>query len=118
MRYRALDQNGDFSFGRGGLNFLQDSPEAVAQHVKTRLLLSQGEWFLDVNEGTPWNTQILGEGTMNTYNLAIRERILGTQGVTEISAYSSTLNRDTRQLAVTATISTIYGATTFEQVLQ
>lgn len=117
MRYRALDANGDYSFGRGALDFLVNSPEAVAQAVKTRLLLARGEWFLDVEEGTPWATKVLGTGTQQTYDLAIRERILETEGVTEIVDYSSSLNRDTRFLTVTARINTVYGQATLTQVL-
>lgn len=69
-----------------------------------------GEYFLDVTTGTPYATQILGRGTTGTYDRAIRDRILGTSGVTSITSYSSTLNRATRALTVSATIETIYGA--------
>ncbi len=112
MRYRALSPTGDYTFGQNLQNFLYDTAAAVAQAVKTRLGLVQGEWFLDNTVGTPWNTQILGAGTQNMYDLALQNVILGTEGVTEITQYSSNLNRATRALAVNATIDTIYGATT------
>src|SRR5260364_424406 len=54
MRYRRLDAAGDYAFGRGLSDFEQDTPEAVAQAVKTRLALRFGEWFLDTSDGTPW----------------------------------------------------------------
>jgi len=115
MRYRALDADGDMTFGRGADNYLVDSPEAVAQAVLTRLLLRTGEWFLDVTEGTPYEGSILGFGTDDTYDQAIKERILDTEGVTEITAYSSTLQN--RALTITATISTLYGQTTVTTTL-
>lgn len=108
MRYRKLDADGDYVFGGGQADFLKDSPEAVAQAVQTRLRLARGEWFLDKTEGTPWD-QILGKYTAGTYDAAIRQRILGTQGVRELAAYSSSLNSEARELSVTATINTIYG---------
>lgn len=113
MRYRALDKNGDYSFGQGKNNFLINSPAAVAQLVKTRLLLDEGEWFLDLTEGTAWETEVLGAHTENTYDLAIRSRILETQGVIEIvqGSYSSIRNPTTRELVVSCTINTIYGLT-------
>lgn len=117
MRYRAQDVNGDYVVGRGAADFFVNIPAAVAQAVKTRLLLEQGEWFLDVTEGTPYSTAILGEGTRPLYDNAIRERILDTQGVTEIVDYFSKLDPVTRALTVTATISTIYGATTITEIL-
>lgn len=107
MRYRALDANGDYSFGQGSANFLVNSPAAVAQAVLTRLDLFQGEWFLDTTEGTPYGAQVLGEHTRATYDAAIRSRILGTQGVTGITSYASSVSG--RDLTVTATIATAYG---------
>jgi hypothetical protein len=92
MRFRALDANGDYSGGRGQGNFLINSPACVAQSVLTRLKLWQGQWFLDLTEGTPWLQQILGKTSKQAYDLAIRARVLGTQGVTAITSYSSTLD--------------------------
>lgn len=109
MRYRALSAMGDSTFGSGSTAFLVNSAATVAQAIKTRLLLMEGEWFLDVNEGTPYSTQILGRGTSSTYDRAIRDRIFGTEGVTGISSYSSSLSRPTRALAVNATVETIFG---------
>jgi len=117
MRYRELDENGDYAFGFGSTEFLVNSPAAVAQAVLTRLLLLQGEWFLDKTEGTPYSTLILGMGTKATYDGAIRERILDTEGVTEITAYASQWNPATRALSVQATINTIYGQTEISTVL-
>ena len=117
MRYRALDPNGDYRFGRGQTDFLVNSPEAVAQAVKTRLLLEQGEWFLDTQEGTPYQTRILGKDGWREADWAIRERILATQGVTEIVDYSSRLNPGTRTLTVQVTLKTLHGSATLQQVL-
>lgn len=115
MRYRQLTAADDYSFGQGAANFLVDSPDAVGQAVLTRLKLLQGEWFLDSTEGTPWSTQILGERTRATFDAAIRERILDTEGVSGIADYSSSVAD--RRLSVSATIDTIYGQTTVAQVL-
>ena len=115
MRYRALDAAGDMTFGAGSANFLVNSPDAVAQAVMTRLRLLTGEWFLDTSEGTPYATQILGRNTEATYDQAIRERILDTEGVTELVRYSSSLVG--RRLSIDATIDTVYGQATISGVL-
>lgn len=111
MRYRILDANDDMQFGRGSLNFYVNSPDAVAQAVRTRLKLEVGEWFLDQTEGTPYRADVLGYGTRAIRDAAIRDRILGTQGLTEITNYSSSLSVQ-RKFMVTATANTLYGAVT------
>lgn len=117
MRYRALDANGDYSFGRSAANFLVDSPACVAQAVLTKLRLWQGEWHLDSQEGTPWLTEVLGKYTSDLYDMAIQSRILDTQGVKSITAYTSVRDGATRKLNVSVTIDTIYGEATFSGVV-
>jgi len=117
MRYRVLSDGArDYVFGRGSSELLTDSPSTVAQAVLTRLLLAQGEWFLDTEEGTPYSTQILGAGTLPLYDQAIKERILGTLGVLRIVEYASVLD-DQRNLNVAVTLDTIYGTVTVQTSL-
>lgn len=108
MRVRALDANGDMTFGQSATNFLINSPAAVAQCINTRLGLIKGEWFLDTAEGTDWGGKILGRQPKAGYDAEIRRVILGTPGVTQITAYSSDLTN--RALAVNATVLTAYSA--------
>lgn len=115
MRYRRLSATDDYVFGEGASEFLVNTPAAVAQAARTRLRLSTGEWFLDTTEGTPYASEILGAGTQSLYDSAIKERVLGTPGVTSIDDYSSSLDQD-RALSVTMTISTQYGRATLSQV--
>ncbi len=109
MRVRAQDANGDYTFGQSAANFLVDSNAAVAQTVLTRLLLWEGEWFLDVTEGTPWLQQILGAHTKPLYDAAIQDRVLSTPGVNSIDQYNSQQDPASRALIVTMTISTQFG---------
>ncbi|MFY2645669.1 MULTISPECIES: hypothetical protein [Achromobacter] len=117
MRYRKLTADGDYSFGQQQADFYRDTPDAVAQAVLTRLQLFTGQWFLDNTEGTPWRTEVLGKYTQDSYDSVIQARILDTQGVTQIDAYSSTRDADNRVLSVAATISTAYGQTTITTTL-
>ena len=107
MRYRPLDANGDFTVLTP---FLFDSVAAVAQAVRTNLNLFQGEWFLDVTNGLPFYQKIAGRQQTNTPDAYIKQRILATQGVVSILAYTSSITN--RSFSVTATINTIYGTTT------
>lgn len=106
-RVRALSSTGDYTFGQSASNFLANDAAMVAQNIGTRLRLLQGEWFLDVTQGTAYATAILGKGTKLLYDQAIKARILGTVGVNAIISYSSAVVD--RQLEVTATVNTIYG---------
>lgn len=108
MRYRALTSTGDFSFGLGVQEYLVNTPATVAQAVLTALLLHRGEWFLDINAGMPWETQVLGFNTASIYDTAIKTAMLGVQGVLSILSYSSSLD-SRRNLTVNAIIETIYG---------
>jgi len=117
MRVRALDPNGDMTFGYSGQAFLINSSAAVAQGVKTRLGLWQGEWFLDLNEGTPYLTQVVGTHGINLYDQAITTRILGSTGVLALTTYSSDLDRVTRALTVQAAVSTVFGDTVLTRSL-
>lgn len=111
MRVRALDADGDMTFGRGAGNFLVDSPAAVAQCAKTRIGLKQGEWWLDATAGLAWD-QILGTGTAALRDLAIKEVVLGTPGMQSIDTYSSNVNPITRAFPVFMNVTTQYGETT------
>lgn len=111
MKYRKLDATGDYTLGTGA-DFHTNTPAAVAQAVQTRLLLYTGEWFLDLLEGTPWTTEVLGKFTQKTYDTVIKQRILGTPGVNSIIDYESTFDGDARTLAIEATLDTIYGNAT------
>lgn len=107
MRYRAQSATGDYQFGRTGI-FLVNTPAAVAQSIKTRLLLWTDEWFLDNTEGTPFNPLVLGHHTQATRDLVFQQRILDTPGVEEILNYYSTIDA-ARRFEVVATVRTTYG---------
>ena len=112
MRYRREDDSGDYTFGQGDSTWLINSPEAVAQAVKTRFELWRGQWFLDTTEGTPWIQSVLGKQRPDVYNLAIRQRILETEGVNSITEFNRSVDGNTRRVTFTATIDTLYGTTT------
>lgn len=87
--------------------FLIDA-DAVAQAVKTNLLLLQGEWWEDTSQGLPFFQSIVGQsGTpdhLSAADLLIKERILSTQGVASIQGFqSSYANRNYTIQNVTVT---------------
>lgn len=106
MRYRPLDANGDYTTGQP---WLANSPECVGQAIQTRLNMWKGEWFVDTSDGTDYFGEVLGERPERNPDSAIQQRILGTQGVTSISAYSGSYDGGARKYNITATVETQYG---------
>ena len=107
MRVRRLDADGDMLFGRGAVDFYENSAEGVAQCVRTRLALWRGQWFIDTSAGTPWLQEILGR--REAVEVILRSRILETPGVRELSAFEAIFDPETRRMKVSATIVTDYG---------
>lgn len=112
MKYRALDSDGDYTMGNMQV-FMIDA-DAVAQAIKTNLKLLKAEWWEDQSEGLPLFQGILGRpGTPNNLkatDLIIKERILSTQGVSEILSFQSSYTN--RQYTVSnCVVKTIYGQT-------
>lgn len=114
MRYRKLSPDGDYVFGNGQLDFYRDVPEAVAQAVKTRLELWLGEWFLNIEDGTPYMQGVLGKHSKTSADNTIQQRALGTQGLTDLSDYESEVDPDTRRMTASFNIDTLYGPTAVE----
>ncbi len=114
MRYRKLSADGDYTFGNGQLDFYRDIPEAVAQSVKTRLLLWLGEWFLNIEDGTPYMQGILGKYSEVFADTTIQDRVTTGQGVVNIDNFVSTKDPDNRSLSVQFDLNTIYGPTAVE----
>lgn len=114
MRYRKLTADGDYSFGSSELDFYRDVPEAVGQAAQTRLLLWIGEWFLNIEDGTPYLLGVLGKYSKEQADITIQDRVEGTQGFVSIEEYESVLDADNRALTVSMTINTIYGPTEIE----
>lgn len=106
MRVRKLDDDGDYQIGQGQANFWINNPQAVAQEIGTRLLLWEGEWFLDKFNGTPWSQEILGYGTTAIRDQAIKARILETPGVTSLNSFSSAVDPSTRKYTVQGSVLT------------
>jgi hypothetical protein len=129
MRYRKLSpratdgssEGGDYSWGHGLKDYHRDTPEAVGQAVKTRLLLFQGEWFLDIAAGTPWGGfpqnkygqppegQILGRPAVPSRDFALQMRVLDTPGVLSVLDYESDVDTTSRAFIASAVVNTIYG---------
>jgi hypothetical protein len=111
MRYRKLDINDDYTLGKRDEMYFDTN--AVAQAVKTRLLLLLGEWWENPDDGTPLFERILGQrfpldAPQTEVDLILSERINATLGVTDITSFDSGINPETREYYADIVIRTIY----------
>lgn len=116
MKTRKLDPSGDMVLGHGSSDFYQNSPDGVAQCVKTRLALWRGQWFIDIDEGTPWIQQILGH--RSAVEAVLRERINQTPGVKAITSMETIFDPEERRMTVTVEIDTHFGQTTISETIE
>jgi hypothetical protein len=115
MKYRKLDVNGDYTFGKSAQNFFIDN-DAVSQAITTNLLLLQGEWWEDTSQGLPLFQSILRQsntpGNIKSIDLLIKDRILSTQGVLSINNYTGTYTN--RIYTINCEVETQYGSATVQ----
>ncbi len=116
MRYRKLDADDDYQFGNGLKDFHINIPEAVGQACVTRVKLIEGEWFLDLSDGTAMFTGVMGKRSKEQADNTIRRRLQLTQGFTGIAEFDSSINGDNREYKVRCSIDTIYGPTSLDRL--
>ena len=106
MRVRAIDELGDWTFGKGQNNYLVANA-AIVQNIKTRLLSFLGDCFFDAGAGIDWFT-FLGGKDQFSLTLAVKSVILNTEGVTGIKQTSVNLDSGTRQIFIQYSVITVY----------
>lgn len=115
MRYRKLDENGDYTFGNNSQDYI-DGLEAIAQAIQTKVLLFYGEWWENIGIGIPMFQSIIGQ--MDPENLKMSASLLITQRIMEVEGVLSVENleieRDGRSLRYTIDVNTTEGQTIVE----
>ena len=106
MRFRNLDVNGDFSFGRGSTSYATENA-AIALNVQTRLLSWLNDFFADMGAGLDWNRLLGTPGTQAEIELSCKRIILQSEGVERVNSIDATVNNN-RQLSLTINVDTIY----------
>lgn len=113
VTYRQLDANNDPIWGQGAANYAGDT-DAVALMIRTRLLLFEGEWFANLQEGLPLWQRMLGVGSgqkqQAQISLLIQARILTTPYVTGLSNVAFAFNPNTRSYQFSCSVQTQFGA--------
>ena len=104
---RAIDVNGDWTFG-GGLSNYRDKNDAIQQQIKCRLLEFTGNCFWNPQGGLDWRNLLGQRNNQQVLNLQIGAVIANTNGVTGIRQLSVNLDRSKRTLFVSWTVTTVF----------
>ena len=114
MKYRRLTTTGDYTFGSGSNDYL-DGNEAIAQAIKTKLLLFYGEWWENLGEGIPMFQSILGqtnpEAIKSSFSMLVEQRILEVPGVESIKNIEVEYDKKNRTISSVIDATTVSGET-------
>lgn len=110
MIIRALDTNGDWTYGKGQNNYYSGN-SAVAENIQTRLGSFLGDCFFDTGAGIDW-FHLLGAKDQIALNLAVAAVILNTPNVTGILQLALQLNSGTRAIVIQYRVQTTYSQIT------
>ena len=115
MLNRRLDENGDYVFGSNKYDFLTGK-EAIAQAVKTKIMLFYQEWWEDISIGIPMFQSIIGKrydkNLDMTIILLLTNRIMELNEV--ISVDDIQIMNNARGITVTVLLTTTDGQTSVE----
>lgn len=115
MSIRAIDENGDWEYGKGLQDYFLDL-DAIKMNIETKLRSWKGDCFFDLAAGVDYNN-FLDIGTKVFLDRDVKRVILQSEGVIKINSFSSVLDRGTRDLTIEVEIDTIYGVLQQEVVV-
>lgn len=107
MKVRALDGNHDWCFGRGMVNYLTGS-KAIAQSVKTRLLMLKNDWFLGMDDGIAWFDYFEKNPDVTSMEGDIKTAVTSVYGVDIITDFDVLLDSETRSMKIKISYDDIY----------
>lgn len=105
MRFRNLDANGDWVFGKGRNSYLKND-EALMMNIKTRLLEFLNDCFWDMKKGIDW-WKLLGGKDLKKILVDVQTTILQSYQVKRIVNMDYTLQN--RSLFITISIEFLDG---------
>jgi hypothetical protein len=86
--------------------------QAIEQNLRVRLRFFLGEWFLDTQQGIPYWRDIFIKGpNLLLIRSIFRNAILNTEGISEVTSITATLNSAERRLYLNFAATMDTGAT-------
>lgn len=117
MKYRKLTPLGDYTFGSNGQDYIEDV-DAVAQAVKTKLLLFYREWWEDLGQGIPMFQSIIGNNlsaVQDSITMLIKDRIQEVPNILSVDEINITQTTK-REIQISVRCTTTFGETSYTEV--
>ncbi len=105
MIIRALDNDGDSTFGQGTENFLSGQ-NAIAENIKTRLYSFLRDCFFDIQAGIDWIRFMSIPTKSQEIELSCRGIVLQSYGVVKLNNISASVVD--RKISISINIDTIF----------
>ena len=84
--------------------------EAIAQTIRNRLLLLQGEWFMATEQGMPWFTELTGRSvSYEKVRSYVTTTVLKTWGVEELISIDIAKTSRDRKMLIQFSYRDVYG---------
>lgn len=98
----AIEPHNDLRLDATGSPVLAIDAEAIGQHIRQRLKMWRGEWFLNTDAGVEWIRYVLGRppSELPLAESIIKAEIAATPGVSEILEFSAVYDRASRGLRI------------------
>ncbi len=107
----ALDANHDTHLSGSGLAIVRDA-DYVTQAMKTKVLLYQAEWFLNLKAGVPWFQEIfVAPANIGRADELLQAEMLSVEGAEYFTKWDSTFDAGVRSLAILFDAVTAFGET-------
>lgn len=105
MKFRNLNSDGDWTFGRGA-GCYASANQAIGLNIKTRIMSWVGDCFFDLAAGIDWINRLGSKNQRALLELDLRRIILQSEGVTGILSFDTTLIN--RNFTANYSVQTIY----------
>ena len=111
-----LDSNNDLDITNNRIRFTRTSSELIKQRIHIKLNTNKGEWKFNTLFGLPWITsnnekQLIGKQDRSFVDATVKEAIRSTEGVVEISEFSSSLDTKVRSYTLQVRVKLINNTT-------
>lgn len=106
MRIRALDADGDWTFGKGKNNYLSGN-DGIGLNIATRIRSWLNDCFFDMKAGVDWLNRLGLKNQKELLEADLRRIINQSFGVVSIVTFSINITAQ-RRVLVQYTVQTIY----------
>lgn len=107
MRTRRLDDDWDWSFGRGRLDYAEDT-ESIEQRIVQILRCYTMDWVHDLDYGINWFGLMEKPVQWADLEAAIKTAILAEYGVQSIDSFELSFDPESRHAVYTVEVNDIY----------